>query len=511
MAIPEQVASVITYGNTTGGRTYLSSITGATGATLDAQINQIILLGETLSGYNYLASLLPGSLPFKPPVQSLQLRYAHPVDFGHILSSISNNTSTVLNVIGDSTGNDSTDWVYRLLTERFAPAVPSACIRYCLWDDTSQRYGEWTTLANGLAGQRKISFATESAIGRYFVFADLLTRSSADLEVQIKLALAAWTPSSVNRICGQFAGAGSRSWYMWINTNGTINFTWSADGTTLVTATAASPAWVDGTLHSIRVRFTANNGGGGYTVVIDTSDDEVTWTNRLNSVTSAGTSSIFNASQNLTIGSAGGTTTLAGDYYDLIVRDGIGGPIVNPISIESSFPQVTDDTSVVAGSPTLYVVNGSQPGAGLNYFNTAGRTNKMVLPGSVHNTFISTAHNDFTLYPPVTTYQTAWSTLLTAIRARVPSTSIVAFTQNPKALALGSTKYYDQYHRQVNKLLPRLLQQYGVPVVDVYRSFEEVMSGGIDVSTLSIDGTHPNTAGTSIWVNEAWKHFSYYL
>ncbi len=60
---------------------------------------------------------------------------------------------------GDSTNNDDTDWVYRWLVEKLGPAK--------LWDDTSSRYGGWSTLQAGSAGQRYIQFdgATKCNIG----------------------------------------------------------------------------------------------------------------------------------------------------------------------------------------------------------------------------------------------------------------------------------------------------------------------------------------------------------
>jgi hypothetical protein len=60
--------------------------------------------------------------------------------------------SAVLNILGDSTGNETFEWAYRLsvwLGQQF----PAYTVLYRLWDDTAQAYGTATTLQTGTGAQ----------------------------------------------------------------------------------------------------------------------------------------------------------------------------------------------------------------------------------------------------------------------------------------------------------------------------------------------------------------------
>ncbi|MDJ1115343.1 SGNH/GDSL hydrolase family protein [Microbacterium dauci] len=54
----------------------------------------------------------------------------------------------VLAVLGDSTGNETTEWVYRLVVW-LGQQFPAYTIRYYLWDDATQGYGALATIQTG--------------------------------------------------------------------------------------------------------------------------------------------------------------------------------------------------------------------------------------------------------------------------------------------------------------------------------------------------------------------------
>lgn len=89
------MGQVITYGNTGAGRTYLNTVTGATGATLDTQLNTIVSLGNTTAAYKYLAGILGFSQTQFNPLISPKASITVPRRALLIGDSITVNNSTI--------------------------------------------------------------------------------------------------------------------------------------------------------------------------------------------------------------------------------------------------------------------------------------------------------------------------------------------------------------------------------------------------------------------------------
>lgn len=67
-------------------------------------------------------------------------------------------------VLGDSTGNDSNEWVY-LLALWLALIYPTHTVVYRLWDDTTRAYGAPVTISTG-TGSRTLTIYNASVAGR---------------------------------------------------------------------------------------------------------------------------------------------------------------------------------------------------------------------------------------------------------------------------------------------------------------------------------------------------------
>jgi lysophospholipase L1-like esterase len=443
----------------------------------------------------------------KPVFVSPVNRFSTSSALSAFLSSLSDASAT-LNLIGDSTGNDATDWLYRLLAEKLGPALPSVCIRYRLWSDAAQDYGGWTTIQAGASGQRYAVIG-----GTYtwmYLTANTKTRTSADKEIVIKCEMADWTPASEARLCGHGGGAGSRGWYISVATNGAIKFNWSADGTALTTVTSSVPPFVNGTAYTLRVKFDSDDGTSKYNVKIDYStDDSANWTNIADS-TGAATSTIFATSGDYQIGGYSGVLNWTGKFYQMHVKDGIAGPQMISSSIDSwgSSDTTASQNNAMGGSPTLYVYNGSHAGAGLSYFNDATRFPKMAaISSGPQLTIISTGHNDVA-YRGDGQLQTAWTTLMTALKARQLSAGFVVLTQNPRNTAQTTGKNFSEEQRMTEHVLPLMLQRHGVEVIDTYRAFTRAVTAGATLADLVSDGVHPTVgAGVDVWLNEVWRVF----
>jgi hypothetical protein len=80
------------------------------------------------------------------------------------MASIKRNVEdAVLLVVGDSTGNDLTDWVY-LFAGLLGSAWPTHSIEYSLWNDGSNTYNAPTVVSSG-SGSRKVSIYNMSVAG----------------------------------------------------------------------------------------------------------------------------------------------------------------------------------------------------------------------------------------------------------------------------------------------------------------------------------------------------------
>lgn len=437
-------------------------------------------------------------------------RYPRADGISALLSPLFYDASAVLNLIGDSTGNSDDEWFYRLAAEKIGPAIPNACIRYASWDDANQIYGVWRTIQAG-GGERSAVIKNGQPTYYSTKNADLLARSSADLEVIIKAKLADWTPAAQKRLAWINGAAGSRSWSVYLTTAGEIMLLWSPDGTATVTATSAAGSFIDGTTYSIRVRLDVDNGSGGYTVSIHKSTDEgATWTGLLNSVTAAGTTAVFNASADLNIGSDNGSiNSFDGNIYRVDVNDGLNGPRRNPVEIEA-FTSIDTNSSNVneyAGAPTLYCLNGSNPGSGLSYFSDAARVKRMASYAMRSLIMLSTCHNDYQTGIG-STYFTAWQSFVAGVRGASPCASLCILNQNPRYTGIALGILYEQIFRAHAHQLPVIAQRLGVDFIDTYRAFQDAVNAGASMAALVSDGVHPTIpGGQNVWLEAVWSYF----
>lgn len=427
--------------------------------------------------------------------------------FAAMFGALKSDRSALLSILGDSTGNDATDWPYVLATTKIAPALPDVCIRYALWDNTLQGYGAWSTLQAGTLGQRHI--VMDGAHMARILNTKILATASGDLDVEFKVAMDDWTPSAQKRIIGILGNAGNRAWYIILNTNGTIALSWSADGTNLITVTGTAPTVIDGAAIWLRARLDVDNGGGGYTADIDYSVDErANWVSLYHNVGSSGTTGLFASTQDLQAGGVSGSGLWAGKLYSVALRDGIGGSNRLPQSIEGWFDDTTTRLAY-GGSPTLFIMNGSYAGAGITvtngYLNDATRFPKMLPSSPVHLVMLNTGHNE-TPERANASFYTVYAAWLDQVIARSPLAAIVALNQNPRNIANPTGDAGADTHAQQMLALPLMLAKRGVECVNTFRAFMRAVAAGATLADLVPDGVHPATpAGVSISVEEIWR------
>lgn len=188
------------------------------------------------------------------------------------------------------------------------------------------------------------------------------------IDIRAKLAADDWTPASRAYVLSKDNGAGQRSFYFAINTDGTLRFSHSEDGTAWLDADSTVATGVtDGATKWIRATLLEDNGSGERVVTFYLSDDGAAWTQLGDPVNIAGPAVVFDSTARLQVSdsqASPGTGLLAGELYYLEVRDTIGGTVqakVDPSAVtpySGSFVSSTGETWTVAGTAAVWAPPG---------------------------------------------------------------------------------------------------------------------------------------------------------
>jgi lysophospholipase L1-like esterase len=92
-------------------------------------------------------------------------KYSSPGHFAGLMSRLqAGNEDAVWAILGDSTGNETTEWVY-LTAQWLAGQFPAVTVLYRLWNDTNQNYDAATTVQTG-TGSRTLTIYNGSTSGQ---------------------------------------------------------------------------------------------------------------------------------------------------------------------------------------------------------------------------------------------------------------------------------------------------------------------------------------------------------
>jgi hypothetical protein len=158
---------------------------------------------------------------------------------------------------------------------------------------------------------------------------------TGDIDIRVDVRPDSWTRYGQGIASKYTQVSDQRSWAFWINTDGTLTFTWSTAGTaaTLLTATSTAAVTIpaDGRL-TLRVTLDVNNGAGGKTAAFYTGTGGVggSFTQLGSDVTTAGTTSIFDSTAQVEIGRSHTTTSggdIRGRVYGFQLRQNIAGTV----------------------------------------------------------------------------------------------------------------------------------------------------------------------------------------
>ena len=413
-----------------------------------------------------------------------------------LVAALQSGADTSVLLLGDSTGNDSDEWFY-IFGQWLAAQFPEYTVEYRPWNNTTKAYGRPTILQTGPLGTQ---YAYLAGSLNDLCQAQSTALTNGDLDLRVKFAADDWTPAASGLVLSRFGAGGDRLLRFGLGAGGNLTFDWTTDGSTLQTmAPSAVATLTDGVAAWVRVTLDTDNGSGQHEIKFYTStNDAASWTQLGSTITRAGTTSIFTGGTGMwEIGGRGGSAELlAGKWYEVEVRNGIGDafPLLLAPQSNAWYPIGSDTPVTRNGSSTLTLLNGSITGGSIPT-NFSPQVAGMSPPGRHAVTFISTGHNEGTVVGAP--WKSLYSTFASAIAARTLC-PVVAIAQNPRTAPQAGMTIYA--HRQRCGDLAAW-SQYGAGRghLNVYQAF---MDDGRAMSLLvNTDGIHPTAAGSQLWAD----------
>lgn len=204
---------------------------------------------------------------------------------------------------------------------------------------------------------RSISVALDlpASSGAHATTPDHSSFNVTDLDVRVHLAMDDWSPGGFGQvIASQWGSAGNQAWLLAPISTGVLRLNFTSNGSTAFTRdSTVATGFVDGTDHWVRVTLDVDNGAGGHDVRFYTSDDGVEWTQLGTTVTTGGTTSIFNSTAALAVGDV---LPLGGQVRYVEARNGINGTIVADPEFDAQEPGTT---SFEDRSGRTWTINGA--------------------------------------------------------------------------------------------------------------------------------------------------------
>ena len=415
-----------------------------------------------------------------------------------ISSALSQSTgaSAAIQIIGDSTGNSTTEWVW-LLASLLAADYPSWTVKITNFTDARQDYGNPTVLQTGAAGDRYMDCST-GTYGRS-LHVDSSAHLSGAIDIRVKMRMSDWTPAAQNTIAGKSGSSPNIGWYVFLTTDGHLSFAYSVNGTSVLSMSVSAPTgFPDGGDGWCRWVWTPDDGSGNKTLSTYKSTDGVTWTQLGSTTTSAGAVTQYNNSA--TPYSCGGTHGASVPpqvqrIYAIEIRDGVDGPIMAPV-LPDLWSAFSSASAYSVGAPVLTIVNGSVTGASLAYLSDTTRIKKMSPDYGQEIIFLSCSHNDGLRHGR--DYLVDYKDFIQSVETRFQGVSIVALTQNPQT----SASDYAVAHAIRRRNVIAAAHSLGSGAIDIAAVFLTV--AGWD-SQWMLDSVHPNDNGQSAWASTIYN------
>ncbi len=428
--------------------------------------------------------------------------FGRSLDAGQLLMSklAAGSGDATLQFIGDSTGNETVEWIY-LLAQAIGASYPNLAIDYKLWSDPGQNYPSTTVIQAGVAPSPGI------------VFQDTFSRVESELYQSTPDIGAPWGRDGANA-SGDWTVDGTKAVRTADTTGGFILADGGTAGDLKMTIPFTISTVATGSTYTIQfVLKRLDNSNRLLCTITVSSTGTVSWTiskvigGSSTTVQSGGTLTALSANTSdqsgtlvfslsgTTLTATIGASTVTGSILQTDA-DAVAAATTCGVSCSASSALTMSSFTVeLIGSPSpqkLTVYNCSVPGMNLSYQQPILAT---CIPVAPDLTVISTGHNY--LDDDEATYHAAIDSFLNDLTILFPSTGVVITSQNPKkAPATHRTAHFS---RQIS--LRSYCEQRKIGYIPLFERWNSQSGGG--VSLIQTDGTHPTTGssgtGSSLW------------
>ena len=404
-------------------------------------------------------------------------------------------TDITVGIAGDSTGNDSDEWI-RAWLATIGPRYPDLRIKYGLWSDSTQTMPVLSVLQAG------VSDAVSGV-----KLTDTFTRTAADINGSTPDVGPAWSaPASIFSLDGSKAVC-TGSGHAISDGLTTGDVTISATGVTLDTRDSPTPRqfqlvakYVSANTHVylyVNVSATGNASVGIYKRIGGTATLIAGGAAVSAGIPSDTAAFTFNASLAVvgaTVTAVVNGVTVTGTLTDPDIAafqpatkygfGSSGSGSAGAISVDG----VTASVDADAAPQRLTVFNGSMPGSQLSY---AQSRVALMFPEAPDVVIINSGHNYGAGSPAV--YLTAVDDYISALHAVYPAARIIVSSQNPEFSPAANRV---AHARRLTELRVYALAN-GYGYVPAHEAFLNEPDGG--ASLVNGDGIHPTPAGSALW------------
>jgi hypothetical protein len=214
----------------------------------------------------------------------------------------------------------------------------------------------------------------------------------------MKVAMDDWTPADFTSLMCKESVVTQRSYRLGLNTNGTLHFTWSENGSAELTSNSTvAPTITNGSTLWVRVTLDVDNDAVGNDTKFFTSTDGLTWTQLGTTVTKIAPTSIYVSTSSMEIGTfLGGTSSpVRGKVFRAQVLNGINGTVAFDANFENSITSLLQ-TSFTESSTNGATVTINRSGS---TFRSAGVIDAGYLYPGATNTFANSTTDFLSLGP----------------------------------------------------------------------------------------------------------------
>jgi hypothetical protein len=209
------------------------------------------------------------------------------------------------------------------------------------------------------AGIKADGLVLKGITGQYASAPDSVALSiTGDIDIKAKATIPDWTPAGLNHIfAAKRVDAGNQQSFSFsLSATGTLNLMTYPDGTgpsAITSSSTVATGVADGATKWVRVTLDVNDGAGNRVCKFYTSDNGTTWTQLGSTVTTAGTTSIFDSNSPLEIGSRnlGVNDKLIGTVHRVIIQSAYDtANNTTSLAFDADFDAQTPETTSFAES-----------------------------------------------------------------------------------------------------------------------------------------------------------------